>query len=184
MLGASLPTFEGTESMTKFPHTRPPPGRGGAAQSTAGGDVFGEQLPLFSAGSQRPPSSAANRNPLRPCTPPGSMEWFGANVARSERWRSGWDHEFESPLLRRGVRCEPEVKVRDRDFANNHRTLIAIRLKRLCNLDWSNAHKFQQRRLHDCTALAGDSNPRDSWHWLVLLLRSYTALSSCRFTLD
>jgi hypothetical protein len=58
-----------------------------------------EQLPLFSAGSQRPPSSAANRNPLRPCTPPGSMEWFAANMAPSERWRSGWDHEFESPLL-------------------------------------------------------------------------------------
>jgi hypothetical protein len=25
MLGASLPTFGGTESMTKFPHTTPPP---------------------------------------------------------------------------------------------------------------------------------------------------------------
>jgi hypothetical protein len=24
----------------------------------------------------------------------------------SERWRSGWDGEFESPLLQRGVRCE------------------------------------------------------------------------------
>jgi hypothetical protein len=29
-------------------------------------------------------------------------------VAPSERWRSGgWDHEFESPLLHRRVRCEP-----------------------------------------------------------------------------
>jgi hypothetical protein len=26
----------------------------------------------------------------------------------SERWRSGWDGEFESPLLQRGV-CEPSV---------------------------------------------------------------------------
>src|SRR5205814_3807453 len=26
----------------------------------------------------------------------------------SERWRSGWDGEFESPLLQRGVSCEPE----------------------------------------------------------------------------
>ena len=65
-----------------------------------------EQLLLFSAGSQRPPSSAANRNPLRPCTPPGSMEWFAANMAPSERWRSGWDHEFEAPLLQRGVSNE------------------------------------------------------------------------------
>ena len=27
----------------------------------------------------------------------------GTHVAPSERWRSGWDHEFESPLLQRGV---------------------------------------------------------------------------------
>jgi hypothetical protein len=26
----------------------------------------------------------------------------------SERWRSGWDGEFESPLLLRGVTCEPD----------------------------------------------------------------------------
>ena len=25
----------------------------------------------------------------------------GTHVAPSERWRSGWDHEFESPLLHR-----------------------------------------------------------------------------------
>jgi hypothetical protein len=25
----------------------------------------------------------------------------GTHVAPSERWRSGWDHEFESPLLQR-----------------------------------------------------------------------------------
>ncbi|HEY1432420.1 MAG TPA: site-specific integrase, partial [Stellaceae bacterium] len=31
----------------------------------------------------------------------------GTHVAASERWRSGWDHEFESPLLQGGVRCEP-----------------------------------------------------------------------------
>jgi hypothetical protein len=29
---------------------------------------------------------------------PGSMEWFAANVAPSERWRWEWDHEFESPF--------------------------------------------------------------------------------------
>ena len=28
----------------------------------------------------------------------------GTHVAPSERWRSGWDHEFESPLLQRRVR--------------------------------------------------------------------------------
>ena len=27
----------------------------------------------------------------------------GTHVAPSERWRSGWDHEFESPLLQRRV---------------------------------------------------------------------------------
>ena len=32
----------------------------------------------------------------------------GTHVAPSERWRSGWDHEFESPLLQRGV-CELSV---------------------------------------------------------------------------
>ena len=32
----------------------------------------------------------------------------GTHVAPSERWRSGWDHEFESPLLQRGVICEPD----------------------------------------------------------------------------
>jgi len=26
----------------------------------------------------------------------------------SERWRSGWDGEFESPLLQQGVTCEPD----------------------------------------------------------------------------
>jgi hypothetical protein len=31
----------------------------------------------------------------------------GTHMAPSERWRSGWDHEFESPLLQRGVRNEP-----------------------------------------------------------------------------
>src|SRR5690348_1106885 len=28
----------------------------------------------------------------------------GTHVAPSERWRSRWDHEFESPLLQRRVR--------------------------------------------------------------------------------
>jgi hypothetical protein len=27
----------------------------------------------------------------------------GTHVAPSERWRSGWDHEFESPLLQQPV---------------------------------------------------------------------------------
>src|SRR5205823_11515041 len=27
----------------------------------------------------------------------------GTHVAASERWRSGWDHEFESPLLQQAV---------------------------------------------------------------------------------
>jgi hypothetical protein len=31
----------------------------------------------------------------------------GTHVAPSERWRSGWDHEFESPLLQRRVSNEP-----------------------------------------------------------------------------
>jgi hypothetical protein len=29
-------------------------------------------------------------------------------VAPPERWRSGWDHEFESSLLQRRVSCEPD----------------------------------------------------------------------------
>ncbi len=33
----------------------------------------------------------------------------GTHVAPSERWRSGWDHEFESPLLQRRVHCEPDT---------------------------------------------------------------------------
>ena len=32
----------------------------------------------------------------------------GTHVAPSERWRSGWDHEFESPLLQQRVR-KPSV---------------------------------------------------------------------------
>jgi hypothetical protein len=35
----------------------------------------------------------------------------GTHVAPSERWRSGWDGEFESPLLQRRVTCEPEPLV-------------------------------------------------------------------------
>jgi hypothetical protein len=42
--------------------------------------------------------------PTQTVCAPGSMEWFAANVAPSERWRWGWDHEFESPLLQRRVR--------------------------------------------------------------------------------
>jgi hypothetical protein len=40
----------------------------------------------------------------------GSMEWSAANVTPSERWRWGWDHEFESPLLQRRVSCEPDFR--------------------------------------------------------------------------
>jgi hypothetical protein len=28
----------------------------------------------------------------------------------SERWRSGWDGEFESPLLQHGVKREPDFR--------------------------------------------------------------------------
>src|ERR1700719_1599734 len=38
----------------------------------------------------------------------------------SERWRSGWDGEFESPLLQRRVLCEP-------DFLNRGAENIAER---------------------------------------------------------
>jgi hypothetical protein len=39
----------------------------------------------------------------------------------SERWRSGWDGEFESPLLQRGVSCEPDF----RGFRKDSRTNFA-----------------------------------------------------------
>jgi hypothetical protein len=40
----------------------------------------------------------------------------GTHVAPSERWRSGWDHEFESPLLQQRV-CQPSVPL-DAEWVN------------------------------------------------------------------
>src|ERR1700693_4002455 len=38
----------------------------------------------------------------------------GTHVAPSERWRSRWDHEFESPLLQRRVSLSPAANFEPR----------------------------------------------------------------------
>jgi hypothetical protein len=49
MLGASLPTFGGTESMTKFAHTTPPPEAAAWRKAPPVPTYSVEQLPLFDA---------------------------------------------------------------------------------------------------------------------------------------
>jgi hypothetical protein len=47
----------------------------------------------------------------------GAERCAGPMWRPSERWRSGgWDGEFESPLLQRRVRCEPDFLDRGAEY--------------------------------------------------------------------
>jgi hypothetical protein len=46
---------------------------------------------------------------LRKARLPNRERYAGPMWRPSEGWLSGWDGEFESPLLQRRVTCEPEI---------------------------------------------------------------------------